>query len=181
MTGKSFYVAAVALLALGLSGCARTVSPNGYVSETPVERYVRNLPTAYAGQRHVVLKPPPAPMSAAPAAAYAPPVLAAPAEPVSSYTLEPPDVAPVTPPLAVTSTSVTTTSVTTTAAPMAEPAIRLHPPAGGFATREVDYGDHVTIYPLDGRDAAMPYIPPAHRAPVPLATTASPYVPGYNP
>ncbi len=85
---------------LSVAACQRTVSPEGYVSETPVEAYVRNLPKGYGGQQPVVLKPPMAPQAApvmaapqsyvAPAPYYADTVVAAPMPDYgTSYTSQP--------------------------------------------------------------------------------------------
>ncbi len=173
----------VALL-LPVAACQRTVSPEGYVSETPVERYMRNMPTGYGGQRPVVLKPPV--MQAAPAMAptqtYAEPV--APVAGAPDYTAQPlPPLAmmpggpmpaapaPMTPP----GDWNTVQSYDGTLPPDLGPNTyapspvvnNLMPPQQQIAapsaivTREVDYGREITVYPLDRADAPMPYIPPA--------------------
>lgn len=192
-TGKGFGTLALAVVTLALGACAPTVSPEGYVTESGFQRYKRNLPTLYTGQRHVILKPPAyAAAASTPVYHYEPAVPAAPvltgAPVVTSQTLPPPAYvapSPMTSPDAWTQASdsvvvqetTTTTTVATTAAPER---VRLIPPSQ-MQTREVDYGDSITIYPLDSRDAAMPYIPPAPRPPVPLVTPLSPVAPaGYN-
>lgn len=176
----------VAML-LPLAACQRTVSPEGYVSETPVEKYVRNLPKAYGGHRPVVLKPPmahaPAPVMAAPQY-YVEPV--APVMSGTDYTSQPlaPPVMPMvavppqTPPgdwntLSTYNGSLPSQDLspmhhtTNTYAPSPVVSHMMMPPQQQIAqpsslvTREVNYGREITVYPLDRADAPMPYIPPA--------------------
>ncbi len=178
MTGKVFYGMTLAVLVMTLAGCVPRVSPEGYVYETPLQAYMRNMPTSYAGQRAVVLKPPPAApvYEYSPAAPTAAPIVSSQPLPPPSYI---PPAAPASPQAWTSSQTVTTEQTTTSYAPPAENRIRLTPPAA--MTREVDYGDNITIYPLDSRDAPMPYIPPAYRPPMPIVTSTPDVPAGYNP
>lgn len=177
----------VALL-LPVAACQRTVSPEGYVSETPVEKYVRNLPKAYGGQRPVVLKPPamqPAPAMAmtqtyaepaSPMVSAPPDYTSQPLPPLAMMPSGPMPAAPMTPPgdwntvetydgsLPAHELSPMPTQHSYAPSPVVG---NLMPPQQHIAapsaivTREVDYGREITVYPLDRADAPMPYIPPA--------------------
>lgn len=177
MTMHGFHSRTWVLVAvLFLGACTPTVSPEGYVSETPYQRYMRNMPMSYSGQRPAVLKPPSAPAvryetSGAPSYTYSAPASPEMMDPpaVTSQTLTPPS------PMMMQDTPPQQQS--------APPRIQLMPPpVTALQTREVDYGDSITIYPLDRADAAMPYIPPAYQPPVPLMQNRPlPRVQGYNP
>lgn len=173
-----------------VTACQRTVSPEGYVSETPVESYVRNLPKAYSGQRHIVLKPP-ALQTAAPVAAETtdwPDTQESGNAGVAqfdapAYTSQP------LPPLAVTQSAQTLTPQELSPAPVAPAAYAPSPvltavmpsrpmlaQPSAIMTREVDYGRDITIYPLDRDDAPMPYIPPAPAYEAPPVSLKKPVV-----
>ena len=178
----------VAML-LHVAACQRTVSPEGYVSETPVERYVRNIPKAYAGKRPVVLKPPvaqaPAPSMAAPQYYVEPattPMMGGAdytSQPLAAPVMMPPPVvsAPMTPPGdwntlpsyngSMPAQDLSRMNTGSSYAPSPVVSNMMMPPQQQIAapsaiiTREVDYGREITVYPLDRADAPMPYIPPA--------------------
>ena len=165
---------------LPLAACQRTVSPEGYVSETPVEKYVRNLPKAYGGQRPVVLKPPAmqpaAPVMAAPQY-YSQPVVSAPVMGATDYTSQPLAPPVMTPPGdwstlpsyngSLPAQELSPMSAQGSYAPSPVVSNMMMPPQQQIAapssliTREVNYGREITVYPLDRADAPMPYIPPA--------------------
>lgn len=162
-------------LLIPLAACEHSVSPEGYVSETPVEAYMRNLPKAYGGQRHLVLKPPsmmnqsssssPAVQSSqqysgmdqsvAPATDY--------------YTSEPMPAPVMVQPLQATPPVMTPPGNTWASDDLSPnmggnsmvPQQPMISQPSSIMTREVDYGHEITIYPLDHADAPMPYIPPA--------------------
>ncbi len=180
----------IAAVALPLAACQRTVSPEGYVSETPFEAYQRKIPTGYGGHRPVVLKPPVvvAPVivgAEAPVAeTYTPdpyaPVMAVPVAPVyAAQPLSAPVPVPVHPRSSVewNDLSAYDGSLPATLAPQpVAPSAGAHTYSSpvldnlmgqniarpsALITREVDYGKDVTIYPLERADAPLPYIPPA--------------------
>ena len=172
-------------MTVAVTGCERTVTAEGYVVEYPVEKYMRNLPKAYTGHRHVLLKPP---VPGAPATAFSTthvggadhmsaasmpmdtdytshpipaPQYAAEVSPVSAMP-------PMTPPGDMSASyaasapqplSPMSSSYDSTYSSM-PPQVQLTPPSA-IITREVDYGREITVYPLDRADAALPYIPPA--------------------
>lgn len=177
-----FFQTAVVLLAVTVTSACTVTDHNGQTRETSLGRWYHNLPQGYSGQQPVVLKPPAHyGVVALPAYQPVPPV------PGTSVSLPPPMVAPVVsapmppPVMPGSAASVTTTTTMTTQqwqAPLTPPGDMMSPvvvptpvydvapPApvtltAPLVTREVDYGDSITIYPLDARDAAMPYIPPA--------------------
>lgn len=185
---RSLPIVLLVMALLFVTACQRTVSPEGYVSETPVEKYVRNLPTAYGGQRSVVLKPPvtqPAPAMTVQQTYIAP---IEPAHSASAYTsqpLSPPVVmveqhVPVIPAPIAPSRDWNTLPAYDGTLPGQDPTplnkssyapspalnnLMSTPqyitPPSNMVTREVNYGREITVYPLDRADAPMPYIPPA--------------------
>lgn len=196
---RNFRCGLAVVLAAGLLSACTVTTKDGYEHETKFGQYVRTLPQGYGNTHPVVLKPPSmtqpmpvyrddralamAPTVPEPMPRYAGPTFA----PNPDLQPEPPApelgtvyAAPMPAPLTMTTTTTTVSPVPSSyaspvipAAPMApvmtQQTIQLTPPPAPTVTREVDYGDSITIYPVDSSDAAMPYIPPAPHSTAPVA------------